>query len=390
MAHRLGMLLGLLLVVATCLLGPAAPVSAQSSWSVVPLSVSAYTSSLLRISCGGPSFCAAIGHTRGSGANALYHPLIEWWNGNTWSRMQSPAVPGVNVYLQAVSCTSAKFCMLVGSTVTPSGMISSLTEQWNGTRWKIVPNAAEGETATGISCIGTTFCAVVGYTEIEEHATTFGEIWNGMSWTATPTPSPGTAYTVLNGVNCLSSSTCVAVGVASNSGSPTQYALSLALDWSGSTWTQFPSQNGPDPGSENVLTGVTCRKTLGSCTAVGWYESPTPGSTEQGVIESWTPTGWTIVSSPQAPGGANTFSSVSCPRATRCTAVGTVSNTGELIEEWNGTVWTISPGAVVPGTAQDVLGGVSCTHKICFATGTWAISPGVAPQHALLITSAVG
>jgi hypothetical protein len=374
----------------TCVLGLRVPASAASDWSVVPLSVSAYTSSLGRISCGGPSFCVAIGRTRGRGANALYHPLIEGWNGNTWSRMQSPAVPGANVYLQAVSCTSAKFCMLVGTTVTPSGIISSLTEQWNGTRWKIVPNAAEGEAATGISCIETSFCAVVGYTVIEEHSTSFGEIWDGMSWTATPTPNPGTAYTVLNGVNCLSSSTCVAVGVASFSGSPTQYGFSLALDWNGSTWTQFPSQNGPNPDSQNVLTGVTCRKTLGSCTAVGWYESPTPGSTQQGVIESWTPTGWTIVSSPQAPGGANTFDSVSCPRATRCIAVGTISNTGELIEEWNGTVWTISPGAVVPGTGLDVVGEISCTRKVCFAAGTYGSNPGQEPQHALLITSGVG
>ena len=79
--------------------------------------------------------------------------------------MQSPAVSGANVQLGAVSCTSPTLCMLVGNTWTPGG-ISSVTEQWNGKRWKIVPNAVEGIFAMSISCIGSSFCMVVGTNEI--------------------------------------------------------------------------------------------------------------------------------------------------------------------------------------------------------------------------------
>ncbi len=375
-----------LLAVTGCVqVGSAISTSAASSWSVVPLRVSAYSSSLGGISCGGSSFCIATGWTLGQGPKALDHPLIERWNGSMWTPMQSPAVSGVNVQLGAVSCTSPTFCMLVGNTWA-SGSISSLTERWNGKRWKIVTNAAEGLFPMSISCIGSSFCVFVGTNEIGSgHTDNFGEVWNGTSWTSTPTPNQG--YSGLNGVHCVTPTSCVAVGFSDEYGSPVQ-SLSFALAWDGSTWSRFPSENGPDPAGDNALGGVTCRKTLSSCVAVGSYTPSVSGAAAQSLIESWTPTSWVIVTSPQASGGSNYLGNASCPRVTDCVAVGDV-NEGELIEVWNGSTWTVTPGADVPGSAQDFLGGIACTHKVCFAVGTWAVTAGQ-PQHALLITSTIG
>ena len=166
MGRRLGVLLCSLLVVTGCLqVGLATLASAASSWSVIPVSVSAYSSSLGDISCAGSSFCVATGWALGKEANALYHPLIERWNGSSWSPMQSPASE-LNVHLGAVSCTSPIFCMLVGYSQARNETVTPLTEQWNGKRWKIVPNAAEGMFADSISCIGSSFCAVVGTYEV--------------------------------------------------------------------------------------------------------------------------------------------------------------------------------------------------------------------------------
>ena len=387
MGRRSGVLLCSLLAVAGCLqVGLATSTSAASSWAVVPLTASAYSSSLQGgISCDGSSFCVATGWTQPQGANTLDRPLIERWNGSSWTPMQSPAVPGANVQLGAVSCTSPTFCMLVGNTWTPGG-ISSVTEQWNGKRWKIVPNAADGIFAMSISCIGSSFCMVVGTNEIGSGNTdNFAEIWDGTSWSATPTPSPGD--TGLNGVSCVTPTSCVAVGSTEPYGSFGP-SLSFALGWDGSTWSRFRSGNGPDPAGDNYLNGVTCRKTLSSCVAVGNYTPSVKGASAQSLIESWTPTGWVIVISPQAPGGTNYLRDVSCPRVTDCVAVGGM-NEGELIEVWNGSTWTVTPGADVPGSAQDLLSGIACTHKVCFAAGTWAVTAGQ-PSHALLITSAVG
>ena len=387
MAKRLGVLLCSCIAGLTCLqVGLSAPASAASSWSVVPLSISAHRSSLGGISCGASSFCVATGETRGKGANALYRPLIEHWNGATWSQMQSPAGT-VNVHLGAVSCTSATFCMLVGNTQGPSGL-TPLTEQWDGKHWKVVPNAAEGEFASAISCVGSSFSAVVGSSEVGSGLlTTFGEVWDGTSWTSTPTPNPGIRGAGLDGVSCVAPTSCVAVGGASGNGSSAQYP-SLALDWNGSTWSQFASQNGPDPGGYNVLAGVSCHATLSSCTAVGWYTPP--GGTDQTLIESWTSTGWTIVPSPEAPGGSNDLESVSCPLASFCVATGITASEGEVIEEWDGSTWSVSPGADVPGSSQDFLFGVSCTHKVCFAAGTYGSNPGKVAHHALLISRHLG
>ncbi len=228
--------------------------------------------------------------------------------------------------------------MLVGNTQGPSGL-TPLTEQWDGKHWKVVPNAAEGEFASGISCVGSSFCAVVGSSEVGSGLlTTFGEVWDGTSWTSTPTPNPGIRGAGLDGVSCVAPTSCVAVGGASGNGSSAQYP-SLALDWNGSTWSQFASQNGPDPGGYNVLAGVSCHATLSSCTAVGWYTPP--GGTDQTLIESWTSTGWTIVPSPEAPGGSNDLESVSCPLASFCVATGiTASEKGRSSK--NGTA---RPGA---------------------------------------------
>ena len=82
--------------------------------------------------------------------------------------------------------------MLVGYARTPGG-ISSVTEQWNGKRWKIVPNAADGIFAYSISCIGSSFCTVVGTNEIGGGNVRKTSVRSGTanSLTATPTPNLG-------------------------------------------------------------------------------------------------------------------------------------------------------------------------------------------------------
>jgi hypothetical protein len=390
LAHKLGLLLCSLSASITCLQVTAnAPASAQSSWAVAPLSVSAYASYLGAVSCAGSSFCVAVGYTHADESNAVDRPLIEQWNGKKWYLTKSPA-GREGAVLTDVSCTSASFCMLVGFTErSRSKDIVPITEQWNGNRWNIVSNASEGENATGISCVGVSFCAVVGYNTVENggpSSTTFGEVWNGTTWTATPTPSPGTIYSFLSGVSCVASDSCVAIGYSSSDGSSVEVP-SLALAWNGSTWSQFPSQNGSDPAGLNILTGVTCLATLSSCTAAGSYVPSAGSGAAQSLVESWTPTGWVIAPTLDAPGG-DEFEGVSCATSSFCVAVGLISDTSELIEEWDGTSWTVSSGVSVPNTKLDRLSGVSCTERVCFAAGEYS-KHSRGPWHALLISSAV-
>jgi hypothetical protein len=55
-----------------------------------------------------------------------------------WSIVPSPNPPVFNgVFFSGVSCLSTTKCFAVGGSPAPS---TTLTEQWNGTSWSILPN----------------------------------------------------------------------------------------------------------------------------------------------------------------------------------------------------------------------------------------------------------
>ena len=74
-----------------------------------------------------------------------YEPLIEQWNGTSWSIVSNPIAGSDDNYLFAVSAISANDVWAVGNYYDPaSGNELTLIEQWNGTSWNIVssPNVA--------------------------------------------------------------------------------------------------------------------------------------------------------------------------------------------------------------------------------------------------------
>jgi hypothetical protein len=92
----------------------------------------------------------------------------------------------------------------------------ALAEAWDGQVWTLqsVPNASGAPTPiylNGVSCPAAGACIAVG-TE-DGPSLTFGERWNGISWTADATIQGrlGTADS-LAGVSCTSGLACIAVG----------------------------------------------------------------------------------------------------------------------------------------------------------------------------------
>jgi hypothetical protein len=123
----------------------------------------------------------AAGDYNVGGANVL---LYETWGGTSWSIVPSPAIPkGVlGAAIDAVSCTSATFCMAIGGSTVPYA---------------------------NPSC-GGLFCPKYAQS-------TFAEEWNGSSWSVVPIPAPaqvdaGTGGISLDAVSCVTASRCVAVG----------------------------------------------------------------------------------------------------------------------------------------------------------------------------------
>ena len=83
-----------------------------------------------------------------------------------------------------VTCTSTTNCFAVGSFTSPSGVVRTLTEHWNGTSWSVIagPNPANttGSSLSSVSCASDGNCVAVGtYFPSGLGARTLIERWDG-------------------------------------------------------------------------------------------------------------------------------------------------------------------------------------------------------------------
>lgn len=355
--------------------------AAAAGWMVQPVPAPViHDGQLLAVSCTSPSACVAVGSATNSGGTQV--TLAERWNGTSWKVRSTPDPNGATQSsLDGVSCTSTSACTAVGNFTNAAGTPLTLAERWNGSSWAIqsTPNPAGTLTDNGlsaVSCPSSTACTAVGtFVVLGSFSMMLVERWDGTSWAIQSTPNPpNSTESHLLGVSCSSTSNCTAVGyfrdVVGNQ-------PSLAEHWDGTSWTVQSTPNPTD--GESVLTSVSC-PTASACTAVGTF-SPQAGTLVT-LAEGWDGTSWTIQSTPN-PNGAPVSdpTAVSCASATVCTAVGSFrDSTGDqaaLAEGWDGTSWTIESVPNPSGGNNSQLDGVSCTATSgCIATGSHTNSAG--------------
>src|SRR5512135_3084936 len=146
---------------------------------------------------------------------------------------------------------------------------------------------------------------------------------------------------VLGSVSCTAVKDCVAVGVAGTT-SPSLSLGPLAEHWTGRSWTVLTPAN-PAPADDlTEFNSVRCTSAT-NCVAVGDYMDQADTS-DTTLAEQWNGTSWTVLSTP-SPLMFSALTSVSCPSATHCIAVGVSSPTANgalspLSEVWDGTTWT--------------------------------------------------
>ena len=276
--------------------------------------------------------------------------------------------------LLGASCPLAGSCTAVGYYYT-AGVSQTLIASENGAAgWSLVPSPNPGpgvdivnELLQGVSCISSSFCVAVGHGEgygLGRHRSqTLIESWDGASWSVAPSPNPGIGNS-LGGVSCVSSSFCVAVG--SYAGITFDFRT-LVESWDGSTWSVVPSPN-PNLGTYDVLNSVSCVSAT-YCSAVGEYYD---GNNEVTLIESWDGSTWSVVPSPNPGEYRNTLNGVSCASPTFCVAAGYygAGPSQAFIESWDGASWTVVPSPS-PGTSS-LLFGVSCASaSACVAVGAY-------------------
>jgi hypothetical protein len=229
-----------------------------------------------------------------------------------------------------------------------------------------------GESAEleGVSCVSASSCTAVGSYVEAEHRVTLAEHWNGATWEALTTPNPsGTEGSFLESVSCPTSSECTATGYYEAKGKHD----TLAEHEKGSTWS---IEKTPTKGTIANLASVAC-VSESECTAVGSYISGEPGE-RSSLVEVWNGETWKVKASAKLPAEDEEawFEAVSCPAAKACMAVGATDTSSRgvhtLAESWNGSKWSLQQPSE-PGHSSELhLRGVSCSAaSACTATGDY-------------------
>ncbi|MHB8718250.1 MAG: hypothetical protein ACYDAC_05060 [Candidatus Dormibacteria bacterium] len=393
--------LGLGALLGTAGFGVAAPpvLAAGTAWTwtiagspnPTPEQSNFYVNELIGVSCATPSECWAVGNT---GTTAGIAPLIERYDGATWTAVQTPALKG-NLF--GVTCVSASDCWAVGYVDAPgatSDTYVTLIEHFDGASWTVAtsPNVttatlvqAQVNILQAITC-DLSGCTAVGYYDYGvfnptgENVTvqqTLVEQYDPTSNTWGVVSSPNTSQSLnnaLGGVSCPSGGDCWAVGQAVT---PNGNSQTLIEHWDGMSWTIVGS---PSPSSvDNGLGGVSCPSET-ECWASGYYGG---SITTRTLIEHYdsATSAWTVSDTPNTgPSEPNSLSDIDCLAVSQCAGIGSYTdsagNNHGLALTFDGGSWTIdgvqdtagNPGA--NNQVEDVLEGVTCTSSTeCWGVG---------------------
>jgi hypothetical protein len=350
------------------------------------------------------SNCWAVGtySRHGAGLNQVLR-----WNGSTWSQVivSSPGgkASGDSSELFGVRCYSSTDCWAVGDYVHRAAQLNEALH-WTGSKWSVVSVPDPGGSASGgvnelvdVWCTAASNCWAAGedggYSGPNETVFNQALRWNGVHWSAVPTPDPGgTAandWSVLDGVRCSSASNCWAVGTY---GAISPYLFqNEALRWNGTKWSLVttPSPGGTATDDFSYLSGLSCPSAT-SCWAAGAYGTAGTPLTALNQALHWDGAHWSLVTTPDpdgtGTGAVNQLNSVACTSDGNCWAAGDYGSisggVGAALNEalrWNGAHWSLvttpDPGGTANGDSN-TLNGVRCASaRSCWAVGTQIPGP---------------
>jgi hypothetical protein len=248
------------------------------------------------VSCWSADGCMAVGNVT---LDPAYYHLTQssgfpyQYNGISWSVDSYPLPSGATgTGFDGVTCLSGRDCWAVGWYWTGAYGADDeypLIEQFNGTSWSVSSSPAppaHGE-LDSVACATATDCWAVGsdWGAANQDAT-FARQYSATGWAIVSSPDPsGSTQSTLNRVTCLSASVCLAVGSSSGE--------TLAEEYSDSQGS-IVSRPNPSGGTENVLSGVAC-PTSSDCWAVGSYTDAS--GVGQALTEQLAGTAWSLSSS---------------------------------------------------------------------------------------------
>ncbi|HEX9031630.1 MAG TPA: hypothetical protein VF834_07265 [Streptosporangiaceae bacterium] len=229
----------------------------------------------------------------------------------------------------------------------------------------------------GVSCLSTTSCVSVGWYKNGTVYSGLSEILAGTAWSlaTVATPTRNNFVTFPGEVSCASATNCMLVGEHY-----TRTPTLLAERWNGSAWT-IAASSSPIGANSSWLGDVACPGPT-FCMTVG-QETLTSGK-KRAIARQWNGSSWGPIAVP-APAHARTseLGGLACTTTTRCMAVGDYQKSGPQLltyaASWNGSTWKILPAASASGEARTIFNAVACpTATQCVAVG-YSAGPGTHP-----------
>jgi hypothetical protein len=268
--------------------------------------------------------------------------VAEHWNGVTWTRVPTPNPAGGGYFtsVAVVAPDDAWAVGLAGPGPGVTGPTTPLIEHWNGSTWTMeqFPVPATGGQFQGVAAASASSVWAVGSTgpvgQGNSHQTLI-EHWNGTAWTQQPSPNPAGTYNLLYGVTATRTGNAWAVGHTYHYRTGTDQTLTL--HWSQGHWTAVSS---PNPAGDSSLSAVAA-DSAGEVWAVG-ISRPDSCSPRCGTEAlHWTGRSWTTVSSPN-PSSAylNAYMGVAIIDGHDAWATGTTDEATTIIAHWDGKTWS--------------------------------------------------
>ena len=287
-----------------------------AQWTVIPSANDPSTGMglLEGVNCVGANDCWAVGYV---GDYISTRVIVEHWTGGPqWMLVSAPNADVTQNRLYSVACISASDCWAVGDSNPLNNGTSwkPLIEHWNGVSWTIAPSptTGKGDHLTAVMCLASDNCWAVGWTLslTANNDRSLIEHWNGTTWAIVSSPnSSNTEDNHLESVACISAGDCWAVGQTEASGATDR---TLIQHWDGSAWSVVASPNTNT--FWNALHSVACSSSS-NCWSVGEHYGTSGGGYET-LIEHWNGVIWGIVSSPSPIGGGfNELYGVACASA---------------------------------------------------------------------------
>lgn len=364
-----------LVILAALALG-AGPALAASAWTVVSAPPAGEDAFLLSATMDSTTDGWAVGSTDRAGGDA--GPLIDHWNGTSWSQSTPPSYPlGDLTNYDGVSASSTTDAWAVGFYDTSRYDYYPTTAHWNGSTWT---EETPAECSTGGAAVSSDMLGVTDVSPAEafavgecvSHAAGYIEQWNGSTWSMDTLPSPNNGATSsLSSVFADSATDAWAVGsYLSSAGRYEPYSL----HYNGSSWSIVTMP--PTPGTNDTLvyylqdidaispTNVWAVGESGDDVGVGGAPTAT-------LVEHYNGSAWSVVSSPTV-GTSPYVNAVTATSSGNVWAVGYDFPSGGSAQTfttlWNGSAWTTesSPDA---GTASLLVGAAT----ISGGADVWAV-----------------